>query len=325
MTDLRGEGRSDVLTSSEPVAAESRPRSRQRRAMSDDGFGYLFLTPWLLGIVLFVGGPAVVSLYLSFTDFNLLSSPRWIGLQNYLEMFGEDPRYRKSVVVTLTYVIFSVPLSLLCALGLALILNTKIKGLGIYRSIYYVPSLLGGSVAIAILWRQVFGGDGLVDRILQGLGMAPTSWISTPSLVIWTLIVLHVWQFGSPMIIFLAGLKQIPQELYEAAEVDGAPRWRRLTRITLPLLTPVIFFNLVLQMIAAFQAFTPAFVVSSGTGGPTDSTLFYTLYLYQQGFANFRMGYASAMGWVLLVIVGIFSAIAFLSSKYWVHYDDSRG
>ncbi len=292
--------------------------------MSDDGFGYLFLTPWLLGVVLFVGGPAVVSLYLSFTDFNLLSSPRWIGLQNYLEMFGEDPRYRKSVVVTLMYVIFSVPLSLLCALGLALLLNTKIKGLGIYRSIYYVPSLLGGSVAIAILWRQVFGGDGLVDRILQAFGMAPTSWISTPSLVIWTLIILHVWQFGSPMIIFLAGLKQIPQELYEAAAVDGAPRWRRLTRITLPLLTPVIFFNLVLQMIAAFQAFTPAFVVSSGTGGPTDSTLFYTLYLYQQGFANFRMGYASAMGWVLLVMVGIFSAIAFLSSKYWVHYDDSR-
>lgn len=292
--------------------------------LTDNAFGYIFLVPWLLGILLFVGGPALVSLYLSFTDFDLLSAPEWIGLRNYTEMFAEDPRYLKSMLVTLTYVVFSVPLSLICALALAIFLNTKIRAIGLYRSIYYVPSLLGGSVAIAILWRRIFGDDGIVSNVLQFFGMPESSWISTPSLVIWTLIVLHVWQFGSPMIIFLAGLKQIPQELYEAAAVDGAARWRQFTRITLPLLTPVIFFNLVLQMISAFQAFTPAFVISSGTGGPTDSTLFYTLYLYQQGFASFRMGYASAMGWVLLVIVGVFSALAFSSSKYWVHYDDGK-
>lgn len=318
MTDLIGRARPTGAT---PVLQAR--RGHQRKPVGDNATGYLFLVPWLLGILLFVGGPALVSLYLSFTDFNLLSSPTWVGLANYREMFTEDPRYLKSLAVTVTYVLFSVPLSLICALALAIFLNTKIKGIGLYRSIYYVPSLLGGSVAIAILWRQIFGDDGIVSHILQFFGMPASSWISTPSLAIWTLIILHVWQFGSPMIIFLAGLKQIPQELHEAAAVDGAGRWRRLTRITLPLLTPVIFFNLVLQMIAAFQAFTPAFVVSSGTGGPIDSTLFYTLYLYQQGFANFRMGYASAMGWVLLVIVGVFSAIAFSSSKYWVHYDDS--
>jgi multiple sugar transport system permease protein len=183
---------------------------------------------------------------------------------------------------------------------------------------------LGGSVAIAILWRQIFGSSGLVSKVYEFFGLPPTSWISTPSYALWTLIILHVWQFGSPMIIFLAGLKQIPRELYEAAAVDGARRWRQFVSITLPLLTPIIFFNLILQMIYAFQAFTPAFVVSSGTGGPANSTLFYTLYLYQQGFGNFRMGYASAMGWILLLIIGIFAAIAFSTSKYWVYYGNDR-
>jgi multiple sugar transport system permease protein len=310
-------------TASPSPARPARRGSRRRKPISDNAAGYLFLIPWLLGILFFVGGPTIVSLFLSFTDFNLLSPPKWVGLENYIEMFTQDPRYFKSLGVTLTYVLVSVPLSLVCALALALLLNTKIKGIGLYRSVYYVPSLLGGSVAIAVLWRQLFGADGIVSHLLQFFGLPASSWISTPSLAIWTLILLHIWQFGSPMIIFLAGLKQVPRDLYEAAAVDGASRWRQFTKITLPLLTPVIFFNLVLQMINAFQAFTPAFVVSSGTGGPSDSTLFYTLYLYQQGFANFRMGYASAMGWVLLIVIGVFSAIAFSSSRYWVYYEDS--
>ena len=297
---------------------------RTRKSVSENVAGYIFLTPWLLGILFFVGGPALVSLYLSFTNFNLLSAPKWIGLQNYIQMFTLDPQYIASLGVTFTYVLFAVPLSLAGALVLATVLNRDIRGIGLYRAIYYVPSLLGGSVAIAILWRQIFGSSGLVSKVYEFFGLPPTSWISTPSYALWTLIILHVWQFGSPMIIFLAGLKQIPRELYEAAAVDGARRWRQFVSITLPLLTPIIFFNLILQMIYAFQAFTPAFVVSSGTGGPANSTLFYTLYLYQQGFGNFRMGYASAMGWILLLIIGIFAAIAFSTSKYWVYYGNDR-
>jgi len=298
--------------------------SRGRKSLSENVAGYIFLVPWLLGILFFVGGPALVSLYLSITNFNLLSTPKWIGLQNYVQMFTLDPQYVASLGVTFTYVLFAVPLSLAGALVLATVLNRDIKGIGLYRAIYYVPSLLGGSVAIAILWRQIFGSSGLVSKAYEFFGLPPTSWISTPSHALWTLIILHVWQFGSPMIIFLAGLKQIPRELYEAAAVDGAPRWRQFVSITLPLLTPIVFFNLVLQMIYAFQAFTPAFVVSSGTGGPANSTLFYTLYLYQQGFGNFRMGYASAMGWILLIIIGVFAAIAFSTSRYWVYYGNDR-
>ena len=302
------------------VAPKAR-RPRPRR-MSDNAYGYLFLSPWLIGMVLFVAGPTLVSLYLSFTNFNLLDSPSWIGAQNYTRMLFQDGRYHNALRVTFTYVAWAVPLNLIFALALAMLLNKKIRGLGFYRAVYYVPSLLGGSVAIAILWRQVFGLDGLVSQALAAFGIVGASWVSSPSQALWTLIILHVWQFGSPMIIFLAGLKQIPNELYEAAAVDGAGSWRQFWLITLPMLTPVIFFNLVLQIINSFQAFTPAFIVSGGTGGPLDSTLFYTLYLYFQGFANFRMGYAAAMAWVLLLIIGVVTAIAFLSSRYWVHYED---
>jgi multiple sugar transport system permease protein len=292
--------------------------------LSDNSWGYLFLVPWILGMVLFLAGPTLVSLYLSFTNFNMLQPARWVGLQNYIRLFTQDSRYMTAMQVTFTYVAFAVPLNLAFALALAMLLNTKIKGLGLYRAVYYVPSLLGGSVAIAILWRQVFGFNGIVSQLLAFFGIEGQSWVSSPRQALWTLIILHVWQFGSPMIIFLAGLKQIPNELYEAAAVDGAGAWRRFWMITVPMLTPVIFFNLILQIINSFQAFTPAFIVSGGTGGPLDSTLFYTLYLYLQGFGNFRMGYASAMGWVLLVIIGVFTALAFLSSRYWVHYEDSE-
>lgn len=310
-------------SSSKVPKAGKRPSSG-RRQLSDNSWGYLFLLPWILGMVLFLAGPTLVSLYLSFTNFNMLQPARWVGLQNYIRLFTQDSRYMTAMQVTFTYVAFAVPLNLAFALALAMLLNTKIKGLGLYRAVYYVPSLLGGSVAIAILWRQVFGFNGIVGQLFAFFGIEGQSWVSSPRQALWTLIILHVWQFGSPMIIFLAGLKQIPNELYEAAAVDGAGAWRRFWMITVPMLTPVIFFNLILQIINSFQAFTPAFIVSGGTGGPLDSTLFYTLYLYLQGFGNFRMGYASAMGWVLLVIIGVFTALAFLSSRYWVHYEDSE-
>lgn len=297
-------------------------RPTVRRQLGENAIGYLFLLPWFLGILILVAGPMLASLYLSFTDYDLLSSPEWNGLDNYSRMFTEDARYFNSLRVTLIYVFVSVPLSVAFALLVAVMLNTGIRALGVYRAIYYLPSLLGGSVAIAVLWRQVFGNDGLVNQALGVFGIDGPGWISAPEYALSTLIVLHVWQFGAPMVIFLAGLKQIPQDLYDAAAIDGAGRTDQFFRITVPLLTPLIFFNLVLEMIRAFQAFTPAFVVSGGTGGPSDSTLFYTLYLYQEGFGNFRMGYASAMAWMLLVIVAVFTALAFLTSKYWVYYED---
>ena len=226
--------------------------------------------------------------------------------------------------MTLAYGCLSVPTKLVAALGLAMVLDKGVRGLSVYRALFYLPSLLGSSVAVAVLWRQLFGVDGLVNHLLGLVGISGPSWISNPTTSLYTLVILSVWQFGSPMIIFLAGLRQIPRDLYDAAAVDGATRARRFWHVTLPLLAPVIFFNLVLQTIDAFKAFTPAFIVSGGRGGPLDSTLFYTLYLYQEAFAYFRMGYASALAWLLMVAIALFTAAMFLSSRYWVYYEDDE-
>ncbi|WP_213452187.1 carbohydrate ABC transporter permease [Rhizomonospora bruguierae] len=304
------------------VAADHGSTRRMRRGVSEGLAGYLFLIPWFIGLAVIVVGPMVASLYLSFTNYNPLGSPKWIGLDNYTRMFTADPRYLKAVRVTVTYVVLSVPLQLVFALLLALALDKGMRALNFYRSVYYLPSLLGGSVAIALLWRQVFGDSGLVNQVLGFFGIHAGSWIGDPDTSLYTLVTLSVWMFGAPMIIFLAGLRQIPTMYYEAAMVDGAGPLRTFFKITLPLLSPVIFFNLILQTISAFQAFTPAYVVSDGTGGPVDSTLFYTLYLYQEGFPNLRMGYASALAWVLLAVIGIITAINFVVSKYWVFYGD---
>lgn len=281
----------------------------------------LFLSPWLIGILGLSLIPMVASLYLSFTNYNMFNAPEWLGLANYKELFTGDVRFLKSLEVTLKYVFIGVPLQLLMAFTLALILNNGVKGLSTLRAIYYVPSLLGPSLAIAILWRQIFGADGIVNDFLSLFGITPNSWIADPETAIYTLIILLAWQFGSPMVIFLAGLKQIPKDLYESASIDGAGRWTKLVKITLPMLSPIIFFNLVMQFIGAFQAFTPAYIIGGQTGGPLDSTLFYTLYLYIKGFTEFQMGYASAMAWVLLMIVATLTALLFILSKKWVHYE----
>jgi multiple sugar transport system permease protein len=287
-----------------------------------DNSAYLFLLPWLIGFFGLTLGPALVSLYLSFTDFDLLRDPRWIGLGNYVRIATNDPKFLASMRVTFLFVALAVPFKLAFALAVAMILHRGIAGLPLYRAMFYLPSLLGASVAIAVLWRKVFAGDGLINQVLAQFGIVGPSWISNPDYSLYTLVALSVWQFGSPMIIFLAGLRQIPRGLYEAAEVDGATSWQRFWKITLPLLTPVVFFNAVVQTIDAFKAFTPAFIISSGTGGPIDSTLFYTLYLYQEAFGFFRMGYASALAWILVVVIAAFTAFSFLTSRYWVHYDD---
>jgi multiple sugar transport system permease protein len=283
--------------------------------------GYLFLTPWLIGFFGLTLGPALVSLYLSFTDFDLLRSPNWVGTANYVRIATADPKFVSAMHVTFAYVALAVPLKLTFALAVAVMLNKGIRGLPLYRALFYLPSLIGASVAIAVLWRQLFEGDGLFNQFLSLFGIHGPSWVSNPDYSLYTLVALSIWQFGSPMIIFLAGLRQLPKDVYEAAEIDGASRRQQFWKITLPLLTPVIFFNVVVQTIDAFKAFTPAFIISGGTGGPIDSTLFYTLYLYQEAFAYFRMGYASALAWILVVIVAAFTAFAFLTSRYWVHYD----
>lgn len=285
--------------------------------------GYGFLSPWLIGSFILTLGPALSSLYLSMTDYSLMSAPRWVGADNYAQIAQNDPRFRAAMNVTFTYVLLSVPLKLIFALAIAVLLNKGLKGLNLFRAIFYLPSLIGGSVAIAVLWRQVFASDGIINQVLMAVfNYEGPSWIANPNTAIYTLVALAVWQFGSSMIIFLAGLRQIPTDMYEAASIDGASRTRQFFKITLPLLTPVIFFNAVILTIDAFKAFTPAFVISDGSGGPIDSTLFYTLYLYQEAFTNFRFGYASALAWVLVAIIAAFTALAFLSAKYWVHYDD---
>ena len=301
---------------------EPEKTSKRWRGLSRALVAYSFLIPWLIGFLGLTLGPTLASLYLSFTNFDLLQDPQVIGLANYQRIFTNDAKFWHSMQVTFMYVILAVPLKLAFALGLAMVLNRGIAGLPLYRALFYLPSLLGASVAIAVLWRQLFAKDGLVNVVLGFFGFDGPSWISDPSYSLYTLVLLSVWQFGSPMIIFLAGLRQIPSDVYEAASIDGANKIQQFIKITLPLLTPVIFFNGIVQTIDAFKAFTPAFIISEGTGGPIDSTLFYTLYLYQEGFAYFRMGYASALAWILLIIIACFTAFSFLTSRYWVHYND---
>lgn len=312
----------ELATNALPEGQTSkRGRTRSSKEKRDNRAAAIFLSPWILGLFGITLGPMAMSLCLAFTDYNLMKAPQWIGFENFTRMMSDD-RLHNSLVVTFTYVFVGVPLQLALALAIAMVLDRGMRGLAFYRSIFYLPSLLGSSVAIAILWKQIFGSTGLVNQLLELIGIQGIGWISDPNTALGSIILLHVWTFGAPMIIFLAGLRQIPAMYYEAASIDGAGKVSQFFRITLPLLSPIIFFNLVLQIIQAFQSFTQAFIVSGGRGGPSDSTMFFTLYLYQTGFGRFDMGYASAMAWLLLVIIGAFTAINFLASKYWVFYDD---
>ncbi|HET9000756.1 MAG TPA: sugar ABC transporter permease [bacterium] len=314
----------DIAVELESAVASARPRRRGRAGARrrDDLVAYVFLAPWLLGLVGITLGPLLASLALSFTRYDLLSTPRWAGIANYQRMVSGDPSFMQSLGVTVLYVVVSVPSVLVISLALALLLNRGLRGLTLYRALFYLPSLLGGSVAIAVLWRQVFGIGGMLNQILALVHIRGQSWIGSPSTALYTLVALNVWQFGATMIIFLAGLRQIPESLYDAAAVDGARWWRRFWHITIPMLSPVIFFNAVLGLIRAFQVFTPAYVVSNGTGGPAGSMLLYALYLYQQGFVHYNMGYAAAMAWVLVIVIAALTGGAFLSARYWVYYGD---
>ena len=300
-----------------PAAADRARRRAQNVA------GYLFISPWLVGFFTLTLLPMAASLYFAFTDYDILTPPRWAGLQNFRRMFFGDPRYLQAVAVTGFYVAVAVPLRLAGALAVAMLLNTPRRGVSVYRAVYYAPSVVAGSVAVAVMWRQVFGTAGVLNAVLALAGVPPVRWLGDPDVAIWTLITLAVWQFGSPMLIFLAGLRQIPAELGEAAAIDGASVWARFFRITLPLLSPVTFFNLVMQTITGFMVFTQAFIVTGG--GPMDTTLFYALYLYRRAFESFEMGYASAMAWVLLLVVAGFTALLFKTSARWVFYEAKEG
>jgi multiple sugar transport system permease protein len=295
-------------------------RSRRKDFQQNNLIGYLFISPWLICFFLFALIPIGMSLWLAFTNYSL-NGGHFIGLDNFERMFTSDIRYGHSVSATFKYVFAAVPLKLIFALGIAMLLNTKRRGVYWYRAAYYVPSIIGGSVAVAVMWRKLFGAEGIINVLALSLGYDKVNWLGNPDTAIWTLILLAVWQFGSPMLIFLAGLRQIPHEIYESAAIDGADAWQKFLRITLPLLTPIIFFNVVMQTIASFKVFTQAFIISGGKGSPLDTTLLYSIYLYNRAFTSFQLGYAAAMAWVMLGIVAILTAISFKLSSYWVFYE----
>ncbi|WP_020617747.1 carbohydrate ABC transporter permease [Paenibacillus daejeonensis] len=287
--------------------------------------GYIFISPWLIGFLLLTLWPITQSLYLSFTNYSMLDvgAPTWLGTDNYVKILTDDSTFTKSLTVTFLFVLVSVPLKLFFSLMVAMALVKSLRGMNVYRTAIYFPSLIGGSIAVAALWRNMFGADGYINHVLSWIGIEGTAWISNPDTALGTLILLNTWQFGSTMVIFLAGLKQIPGELYESASVDGAGRIRKFFSITLPMLSPVMFFNLVLGIIGSFQMFTAAFIITNG--GPVNSTYMYALFLYEKAFKHYQMGYASALAWILLVIVALLTLINFVASRYWVFYESDGG
>jgi len=284
----------------------------------DKKLGFLFVLPFVLGVLLFKLFPFVTSFALSFTQFDIIDPPQWVGLDNYRELFGDDPLFRKSLGVTLWFAALAVPLRVGFALFVAHVLNYKLRGINFFRSAFYLPSILGGSIAVAVLWRFIFSKYGLVNLVLVKLGLEPIAWLADEHYSMWTIVLLFTWQFGSAMVIFLAALQNVPASLYEAAECDGASRWQQFWRITVPLITPVIFFNLIMQMVHAFQEFNGPYLITEG--GPLNSTYVLALHIYEQSFRFFNLGYGAALSWVLLALVAVLSGISFWSSRYWVFY-----
>ena len=283
--------------------------------------GWLFVAPSMLGFLLWVVGPMIYSGWLSLTDWDLLSPARFVGLDNFTRMFS-DPLFWKSLWVTIIFTIFHVPLTLLLAFGVAMLLNTKVRGIAFFRTMYYLPSIVP-AVANAVLWVWIFNSEfGLLNMVLRLIGLKKVLWLQDPNVALAALIIMSLWSMGGVMIIFLAGLNGIPESFYEAAKIDGAGAWASFRYITIPLMTPVIFFNLILQIIGSFQVFTPGFLVTAG--GPNYATNFYVLYLFNNAFSFFDMGYASALAWVLFFIVLILSAIVFRSGDRWVYYEDGE-
>jgi oligogalacturonide transport system permease protein len=301
------------------IASEKAKKNRKRKS-ARQYIGLLYIAPWLIGFVVFQLYPLIASFYYSLTDYNLITEAKFVGLKNYIRMFTSDEIFIHSLKITFKYVLISLPLKLITALMVALILNTKIRGVNIYRTVYYLPSIFGGSVAISVIWRFLFMREGLVNLLMSYLGIPAVDWLGNPNISLVTISFINVWMFGSSMVLFLAGLKQIPNELYEAARVDGCSKIRMFFKITLPMLTPIILFNVIMQSIGMFQEFTAPFVITKG--GPLKSTYVFGLLLYENAFAFYKMGYASALSWVLFIILTCITFALFKSSSYWVHYSD---
>lgn len=280
--------------------------------------GFLFVLPFVLGVLLFKLFPFFMSFALSFTQYDLIDPPQFVGLDNYRELATADPLFRKSLGVTLLFAVLAVPLRVGFALFIAHVLNFKLRGINFFRAAFYLPSILGGSIAVAVLWRFIFSKNGLVNLLLTQAGMESIAWLADEHYSMWTIVLLFTWQFGSAMVIFLAALQNVPVSLYEAAECDGASKLQQFWKITVPLITPVIFFNMIMQMVHAFQEFNGPYMITEG--GPLSSTYVLALYIYDQSFRFFNLGYGAALSWVLFALVGALSAISFWSSRYWVFY-----
>ena len=293
-------------------------KTLRQKLNTEETAGIICTLPFTFGFLAFTIVPMLMSLYYAFTDYDIKNPPVWAGLKNFIKMFTDDPRFVKSLQVTFYFALTSVPLRLIFALLVALLLLRTTKATSFYRAAYYLPSIIGGSVAVSILWKRMFAKEGVVNAILGMFGIHTTfAWLGNKHTAIWVMVVLAVWQFGSSMLIFLSSLKQIPQSLYEAARVDGSNKWQQFWKITLPLLTPTIFFNLVMQMINGFLAFTQCYIITQGK--PMDSTLFYTVYMYEQSFQFNNAGYGAAMAWVMLLIIALITAVLFGTKKFWVY------
>jgi len=296
-------------------------RKRQTLRLSESTQGVLFALPWFIGSAIFLIGPMLASLFMSFTDWDIVRQPEWIGVSNYARMFLQDNLFWKSLGVTTLYAALSVPLELIVAMLLALLLNRKIRGVGLYRTIYYLPSILSG-VAVALLWMWIFNPEfGLLNHVLGWFGIPPLQWLYDSKWVIPSFAIMRLWSVGGGMIIYLAGLQGIPTELYEAAEIDGAGAMHKFLRVTLPMMSPIILYNLVLGIINSMQSFANAYIMTDG--GPNNASLFYVLYLYRNAFQYFRMGYASSLAWVLFLYILLLTLLIFRKSEAWVYYEGS--
>lgn len=295
-------------------------KNKKRRYFLKKYRGFFYILPWILGFMVFKFYPFIMSLIYSFTDYSLFKTgTQFTGLKNYIDIF-ETKKYMTAFKVTFQYAFMTVPLKLAFSLFIAYILNFKLKFVKMFRTIYYIPSILGGSVAIAVVWKFIFQGDGLINQMIAMCGGEKINFLGSSHYALFVICLLRVWQFGSAMVIFLAALKGVPQELYEAAAIDGAGKWRQFFSVTVPLITPVIFYNLITQLCEAFQEFNSAFIITKG--GPLGSTTLISLLIYQNAFRTYEMGLASAMAWLLFIIITTLTIVAFASQKYWVYYSD---
>jgi len=284
--------------------------------------GYLFIAPWLLGFLAFFAGPIVASLVLSFTKWDIVSPPHWVGLRNYYWIFTHDTDFYQAVKVTLKYSATYLPLEIVMGVAVAMAMNLKARGIGVFRTLFYLPYVVP-AVASVLVWVWILNPHfGLLDTLLKFIGIGGPNWFGDPAYALWGIVMISLWTIGGSAIIYLAGLQNIPPQLYEAAEIDGANGWQQFWHVTIPMLTPTLFFKLVLGLIGTFQTFTSAFVATKG--GPMESTLFYMLYIYNKAFVSLKMGYGSALAWILTLIILVVTLAVFKSSPYWVHYEAER-